>query len=69
MKLEFEEKENLGNRGFYRKNDIKADDINQIKQSVNTLYDEKQDNIIVLTQGEYNLLNPVDETKIYFIVG
>jgi ribosome biogenesis SPOUT family RNA methylase Rps3 len=69
MKIEFEDKENLGISPRPRKNKITAQDLNEIKQSVNDLYDQKQDNIIVLTQSQYNALNPVDETKIYFIVG
>lgn len=45
-------------------------DLNKpISTSVQTALDLKQDLLIVLTQAEYDALDPVDETKIYFIVG
>jgi hypothetical protein len=68
-KLDYDDKENLSVSQLPRKNKITAQDLNEIKSSVNNLYDGKQDNLIVLTQLEYNALNPVDETKFYFIVG
>ena len=68
-KIDFEDKVNLGISPKPRKNKITAEDLNDIKESVNTLYDQKQDNLIVLTQAEYNALDPVDENQFYFIVG
>jgi hypothetical protein len=68
-KLEFEDKESLNFSTRPRKNKIIAEDLNDIKKSVNALYDEKQDNLIVLTQSQYNALDQVDENQFYFIVG
>jgi hypothetical protein len=68
-RIDFEDKKSLKISPLPRKNTLTSEDINEIKNSVNALYDEKQDNLIVLTQAEFEALNPVDENQFYFIVG
>jgi hypothetical protein len=68
-KIAFENKENINQDSIPRKNQIVIEDLNEIKESVNSLYDDKQDKLIVLTQTQYNALNIVDQSKFYFIVG
>jgi len=68
-KITFENKENIDQDSIPRKNQIVIEDLNEVKESVNALYDTKQDKLIVLTQTQYNTLNPVDQSKFYFIVG
>jgi ribosome biogenesis SPOUT family RNA methylase Rps3 len=68
-KITFENKENIDQDSIPRKNQIVIEDLNEVKESVNALYDTKHDKLIVLTQTQYNTLNPVDQSKFYFIVG
>ena len=68
-KITFENKENIDQDSIPRKNQIVIEDLNEVKESVNALYDTKQYKLIVLTQTQYNTLNPVDQSKFYFIVG
>lgn len=52
-KINFEDKEDVKLSSLPRKNKIIATDINEIKQSVNDLYDEKEDVIEEGTENQY----------------